>query len=225
MDDTDPPVIGRRGSYAKGVARRQEILDRAIGVFAERGAYATSLRSIAQALGISHAALLHYFDSREQLLIAVYEHAEAKREAAADAPEPAGPVDVLVRAAGANVAVPGLVELYSTLVAASLEAGNVTGRSYFVGRFARVRGDLADRVRDGQARGEIRTDVDADQVAALLVAASDGLQIQWLLDPSVQLETLGALTTLLRPPGPAPAGDRSWDGDEPGPRTRDRADR
>lgn len=224
MDDTDPPVIGRRGSYAKGVARRQEILDRAIEVFAERGAYATSLRSIAQALGVSHAALLHYFDSREQLLIAVYEHAEAKRHAVPDVSEPGGPVSVLVRAAAANVDVPGLVELYSTLVAASLEAGNVTGRSYFTERFARVRRDLADRVRGGQARGEIRADVDAEQVAALLVAASDGLQIQWLLDPSVRLETLETLATLLGPLAAPPTEHRSAAGDQqapdgrPGPR-------
>lgn len=200
MDDTTPPVIGRRGSYAKGVARRLEILDRAIEVFAERGAYATSLRSIAQAIGISHAALLHYFDSREQLLIAVYEHAEAKREADPHTPEPTGAVDVLVQAANANLDVPGLVELYSTLVAASLETGNDVGKSYFTQRFARVRRDLVDRIRAEQASGDIRNDVDADEIAALLVAASDGLQIQWLLDPSVRLESLGTLTTLLRPP-------------------------
>lgn len=199
MDDSTSPVIGRRGSYAKGVARRQEILDRAIEVFAERGAYATSLRSIAQAIGISHAALLHYFDSREQLLIAVYEHAEAKRNADPNTPEPTGAVDVLVQAANANVEVPGLVELYSTLVAASLETGNDIGKAYFTGRFTRVRADLVDRIRIEQADGRMRTDVDAQEIAALLVAASDGLQIQWLLDPAVRLEALGTLATLLRP--------------------------
>ena len=50
-------------------------------------------RSTAQALGVSHAALIHYFDSREQVLIAMYEHAEAKRHAVPDAPDPSGPVD------------------------------------------------------------------------------------------------------------------------------------
>lgn len=198
----EPPVIGRRGSYAKGVARRREILDRAIEVFAERGGYGTSLRSIAQAMGISHAALLHYFDSREQLLIAVYEHAEAKRSADPGAPQPAGALDLLVQAATANLEVPGLVELYSTLVAASLEAGDTVGRAYFTERFARVRSDLAERLRAEQASGTMRADVDADEIAALLVAASDGLQIQWLLDPSVRLQTLATLATLLRPPTP-----------------------
>ena len=72
--------IGRAGSYSKGIARRQEILDRAIGVFRERGADGTSLRRIAGAIGVSHGALLHYFSSREELLVAVYEHAERRRD-------------------------------------------------------------------------------------------------------------------------------------------------
>ena len=200
-DDVPPPVIGRAGSYAKGVARRQEILDRAIEVFAQRGGYGTSLRSIAQAIGVSHAALLHYFDSREQLLLAVYEHAELKRNSDPAAPRPTSAVDVMTLAATANVAVPGLVVLYTTLVAASLEAGNATGRQYFTERFDRVRRGLADRLRGEQERGVIRKDVDPEQIAALIVAASDGLQIQWLLEPSVRLqEKLGALETLLQPP-------------------------
>jgi len=199
--DEDTPLIGRRGSYPKGVARRQEILDRAIEVFARRGAYGTSLRSIAQAIGISHAALLHYFDSREQLLLAVYEHAELRRDADPAAPEPGSAVDVMVAAATANVKVPGLVELYSTLVAAALDEGNPVGRAHFTERFDRVRRELAERLRAEQAAGRMRTDVDPEQVAALLVAASDGLQIQWLLEPSIPLqETLGVLAALLRPP-------------------------
>ena len=198
-DSGDPAVIGRRGSYAKGVARRQEILDRAIEVFQERGADGTSLRRIAEAIGVSHAALLHYFDSREQLLVAVYEHAEAKRAGDPDAPEP-GAVEGMVDAATRNVTVPGLVELYSTLVAASLESGSEHSKAFFTRRFEVVRGDVAARLRAEQAAGMVRADVDPDQMAAIIVAASDGLQIQWLLDPSIELErTLGVLATLLRP--------------------------
>lgn len=199
MTDGDPAVIGRRGSYAKGVARRQEILDRAIEVFQERGADGTSLRRIAEAIGVSHAALLHYFDSREQLLVAVYEHAEAKRDLDSPASE-AGAVDRMVEAATQNVKVPGLVELYSTLVAASLETGSEHGRAFFTERFERVRSDVSERLRAEQAAGRVRTDVDPDQIAAIIIAASDGLQIQWLLDPTIELErTLGALAVLLRP--------------------------
>ena len=196
--DSDP-VIGRRGAHAKGVARRQEILDRAIEVFRERGADGTSLRRIAEAIGVSHAALLHYFDSREQLLVAVYAHAEAQRSTAGALDRPPG-VERMVDAAIANVEVPGLVQLYSTLVAAALESGNDVSRDYFSTRFERLRTELTTSFRAQQEDGRIRDDVPAEHLAALVIAASDGLQIQWLLNSSVELEgTLRSIATLLRP--------------------------
>ena len=194
-------MIGRQGAHAKGVARRQEILDRAIDVFRERGADGTSLRRIAEAIGVSHAALLHYFDSREQLLVAVYAHAEAQRAAAGDSATQTPGVERMVDAAIANVEVPGLVQLYSTLVAAALESGS-RGQSltYFSTRFERLRTELTTSFRTQQEDGLIRDDVPAEHLAALVIAASDGLQIQWLLNPSVELEgTLRSIATLLRP--------------------------
>lgn len=193
------PVIGRAGSYEKGVARRQEILERAAEVFRERGADGTSLRRIATAIGVSHAALLHYFDSREQLLVAVYEHAESKRDTSGEDSENA--VDILVRAAKINVGVPGMVELYTTLVAAALAAESTPSNLFFTDRFARVRGVITERLAQEQAAGTVRDDVDPADMAALFVAASDGLQIQWLLEPSVELErTLATFSVLLAPP-------------------------
>ncbi|CAI9390083.1 TetR/AcrR family transcriptional regulator [Microbacterium sp. T2.11-28] len=193
------PALGRQGLQPKGVARRQEILDRAIDVFRERGAYGTSLRRIAEALGVSHAALLHYFDSREQLLVAVYAHAEAQRSAAE--PEPHRGVDGMVHAAMANVEVPGLVELYSTLVAAALDGDDHVGTRFFSDRFERIRARLTAEFTADQEAGRIRDDVPAAHLAALLIAASDGLQIQWLLEPSLGLEsTLRTFAALLQPP-------------------------
>lgn len=72
------PISRPRGAYAKGIARRQEILDRAIEVFAERGADRTSLRAIAREVGVTHAALTHYFGSLEELLVAVYEESTVR---------------------------------------------------------------------------------------------------------------------------------------------------
>ncbi len=198
VDTGQGPVIGRRGSQPKGVARRQEILDRAIEVFRARGADGTSLRKIAEAIGVSHAALLHYFDSREQLLVAVYAHAEATRGATTTPSGPPG-IDTMIDAAIANVEVPGLVQLYTTLLAASLEAGSEVGREYFSTRFDRLRAELSASFRRQQEEGSIRDDVDPDHLAALLIAASDGLQIQWLLEPSVTLtETLRTFGALLQ---------------------------
>lgn len=95
-----------------------------------------------------------------------------------------------------------VVQLYSTLLAASLEAGNDVGRQYFFSdRFARLRARLTADFELEQQAGRMRADVPAAHIAALLIAASDGLQIQWLLEPSVGLETtLRTFATLLAPP-------------------------
>lgn len=190
-----------RGSYAKGLARRQQILDRAIEVFARRGSDGTSLRAIAREIGVSHAALTHYFTSREQLLVEVYREAERQKDARVPADPDSSAVELMADSARRNHEVPGLVQLYSTLIAAALEPGHPDATGFATERFTRVRANLADRVRRGQAAGLIRPDVDPDAVAALVVAASDGLQTQWLLDDSVaQTEALALLARLLAGP-------------------------
>lgn len=192
--------IGRAGSYSKGIARRQEILDRAIEVFRERGADGTSLRRIAQAIGVSHGALLHYFSSREELLVAVYAHAEHRRDLDQSDRGDVRAVDVMADAALSNLEVPGLVQLYSTLVATSLEVEAGPAKEFFTGRFERVRDSLEQRLRTDQEAGLVRGDVDPARTAALIVAASDGLQIQWLLDPTIELQqTLETFAVLLAP--------------------------
>ena len=190
-----------RGSYAKGVARRQEILDRAIEVFAARGADRTSLRAIAQEVGVTHAALTHYFGSLDELLVEVYRESERQNGIRRPTDPDATPIQVMRVWTESNREVAGLVQLYSTLVAAALEEKHPVAREFASERFARVRADLADRVRRNQSDGRIRSDLDPEAIAALVVAASDGLQTQWLLDPETpQNAALVLLEQLLEAP-------------------------
>jgi len=203
MDDSRPGSTDRESSrgagsrYPKGVARRQEILDRTIEVFATNGAERTSLRAIAEAIGVSHAALLHYFASREELLVEVLREDERVRGGSDDESEI---VSVMVNAAERNVSIPGLVALYSTMLAGALEPDKAVSREYFVPRFERIRQLLVQRIAAGQQLGTVRDDVDPEAMAALIIAASDGLQIQWLLDPDVDIAgSLALLNRILEP--------------------------
>jgi AcrR family transcriptional regulator len=199
MSDEERPAAPR-GSYAKGVARRQEILDRAIEVFARRGSDRTSLRAIAEEVGVTHAALRHYFGSLEELLVAVYQESERRGDDHPVDPDTT-PTELLRGWTESNREVQGLVQLYSTLVASALEEGHPAARQFATERFARIRADLAARVRHNQQTGRIRPDVDADAVAALVIAASDGLQTQWLLDATApQDAALALLDQLLSEP-------------------------
>ena len=62
-------------------ARRTEVLDAVIAVVAAGGIGDRSLRDIAAAAGTSHRMLLHYFGSRNELLLAIVEEVERRQTA------------------------------------------------------------------------------------------------------------------------------------------------
>jgi AcrR family transcriptional regulator len=179
--DDDAVTPPRRGGYRKGTERRAQILDEMIRMVAEQGVDASSLRSVADALGITHAALRHYFPSRDELLLAVYREHEVREQGAPERMKSA--IGDMRESAARNRAVPGLVQLYTTLSADAVQEGHPATREFMRERFTRLRADLAELIRRDQSSGRIRDDLDAEDLASLSIAVSDGLQVQWLLDP------------------------------------------
>ncbi|TCC29998.1 TetR/AcrR family transcriptional regulator [Kribbella speibonae] len=167
-------MASSRGPYAKGVAKRAEILRAALEVIARHGYRKTSTRELAAAAGLSEAGMLHYFGSKEQLFEAVL---RARDEADRARFEAGDPIDNLTAIIRHNGSVPGLVQLYSTF---SAEAGDPEHGSheYFVERYAAIREALADAVRARQTAGTLTAAADPETIATLLIALSDGLQVQ-----------------------------------------------
>ncbi|MEV0283013.1 MULTISPECIES: helix-turn-helix domain-containing protein [unclassified Kribbella] len=164
-----------RGPYAKGVAKREQILTAALEVIARNGYRKTSTRELAAAVGLSEAGLLHYFGSKEQLFEAVLRaRDEADAARLGDQYDVVGKLTAIVRH---NTDVPGLVQLYSTF---SAEAGDPQhgAHEFFVERYQQLREALAEGVRVRQADGTISAAADPEKIAALLIALSDGLQVQ-----------------------------------------------
>lgn len=171
-----------RRSYPKGVRRRQQIMDSVITLLAQRGVDRASLRTVGEAIGVSHTALRHYFSSRDELLVEAYRTHEAR--AAQDAPAASeSAVGLIIEAAERNRSIPGLVELYATLTTDALQEQHAVTREFVRGRFRSLREALAGMIASGQQAGRIAPGIDPLDAAALVIAASDGLQIQWLLDP------------------------------------------
>jgi AcrR family transcriptional regulator len=186
------------------VRRRQQILDSAIALFGQRGVDRASLRTVGQAIGVSHAALRHYFSSRDELLVEVYRAHEAR--AAADPPAAdESAVGQVIEAAERNRSIPGLVELYATLTTDALQEQRGVTREFVRERFRSLRHTLAGLIESGQHAGRIAADIDALDAASLVIAASDGLQIQWLLDPgAVDVGRSLSMLERLLPRGPQP---------------------
>jgi AcrR family transcriptional regulator len=169
----------RRGSYAKTPQRRREIVEAAADVFADRGYSGGSLRQVAKDIGVSVTSVMHHFPSKEVLLEAVLEHAdaEAAREIDLDAGRD-GLRGTVVRLARTGQDHPNLLRLLAVL-SAEASAAEHPAHDWFVERYRRVEDTVsgwaeADRIGDLDPAG---TRVLARRVIALW----DGLQLQWLL--------------------------------------------
>lgn len=176
-------AMASRGPYAKGIVKREEILDVALDLFARKGYDRTSVREIARLTGLSQAGLLHYFSSKEELFTEVLRRRDARNERAFD--ENGGDTvtpSALVSIVRHNTAEPGLVRLFVTMSAESTDRDN-PAHDFFQERYRKLRGDLASDIRARQESGDIAEDLDAEALASLLLAAADGLQLQWLLSP------------------------------------------
>ncbi|HEY0932774.1 MAG TPA: MFS transporter [Trebonia sp.] len=201
---TEDTAGSRPRSYPKGVRRRQQILDSLVALLGQRGVDRASLRSVGQAIGVSHTALRHYFSSRDELLVEAYRTHEARAAGAVPATDPSA-VGLIVEAAERNRSIPGLVELYATLTTDALQEQHAVTREFVRDRFRSLRAELAARVESAQRAGTVAADIDPADAAALVIAASDGLQIQWLLDPgTVDVGRSLAILERLLPPGTGP---------------------
>lgn len=176
----------KKGSYAKGIAKREEILTTALDVFAQKGYRGASLREIAESVGLSQAGLLHHFSSKEELFAEVLRKRDdvAEREHQADGGSRG--LDTLIDIVRHNADVPGLVQLYATISAEAADDDH-PGHPYFVARYAKLIGLVEEHVRSEQAAGRIAGSLDAAQVARIGVAVADGMQVQWMLDRSADM--------------------------------------
>ena len=176
--------------YAKGRARRAEIVHKAAEQFAEKGFGAATILDIAAACQISRAGLLHHFPDKEALLEAVLEERDTEDrlrfEPYTRIPGGIGILRRMVDLADHNRFVPGLIELFTRLSAEAATPDH-PAHEYFVRRYDRIRKGTARTLRAAQRAGFLRAGVEPEDAAVRLTALSDGLQSQWLLDDRLDM--------------------------------------
>jgi len=175
------PVSPARGPYRSGRARQREILAAATAVFAEGGYRGGSLRDMAKSIGVTPGAILHHFGSKEQLLVAVLDDRdEHSREAVEGFLAHNDTVGSLRAIVADNASKPGLMRLYTTLAAEAVSPEH-PAHMYFAERYTRLCAFIAgglDRESFTAPGGETNL-----EIAALVLATMDGLQLQWLMAP------------------------------------------
>jgi AcrR family transcriptional regulator len=151
---------------------------------ASQGYHATTLRSIARRIGTTPGLIVHHFASREGLfenLIDRWDEAETSEQLPPDAR-----LEQYLIGIGRNVKIPGIIDLYTAFAAEAASPGHPS-HDFFKQRFQRVRDEVANDLHLRRQQGRIRQDVDPVPTAEALIAFMDGLQLQWLFDPSIDM--------------------------------------
>lgn len=177
--------------------RRKEILTVATEAFGTSGFRGVSLADIAARVGISQPGLLHHFRSKEELLIAALEWRDEQNRAYVDGvfKESSSVEDVVLALFRDNMANPTSMRLYVVESAESIEPGHPADE-FFRRRYDVIRARMAERVRRDQALDRLPSTLDPLTFAAEIIAVMDGLQIQWLVDQS--LDTHAVLSAYLQ---------------------------
>ncbi|MGW2176709.1 TetR/AcrR family transcriptional regulator [Streptomyces sp. NPDC001732] len=186
---------------ARSAERRAEIVRAALEVIAERGYRGASLSAVAERVGLSQQGLLHYFPTKEALLVAVLEERDQWDTGGVTRSDGAWRIELLASLVEYNAMRPGIVQTFSALLGESVTEGH-PAREFFTRRYAQVRASMAATLR--AEHGErLPGGLTPERAAPLLVAVLDGLQYQWLLDPdSVDMPAaFEDFLALLRPAG------------------------
>lgn len=210
-------VDGRRQprSRPETIARRRDILDAAVDIFGAKGFAGGTLQDIADQVGMTHAGILHHFGSKDQLLLEVLEHRDKTDVADIEGQHIPDGVEFfrhLVRTALLNARRAGIVQAYAVLSAESVTDGH-PGREYFEGRYRTLRAEATAAFHLMCAERGITEPGTIAYAAAGILAAMDGLQVQWLLDPTdVDLArasefAIEAIVSAVLDPRPSPLAD------------------
>ncbi|GAA4045588.1 TetR/AcrR family transcriptional regulator [Agromyces indicus] len=185
FDASDAPFRAGTATKARGEARRREILDTAMSLFAEGGFNTVSLADIANDVGITQAGILHYFPNKAALLVAVLQEREARNIATREHLEADGvpPLEAYVRTLEENDATPELVRLFVILSAESTAPGHA-GHEWFMERNDALMDGMTERVRATIDERKLPPGITPAVITRWLLALAHGLGAQWVLDPS-----------------------------------------
>jgi AcrR family transcriptional regulator len=174
----------------RGDLKKTAIVEAAMSLFARDGYRGASIASIAESVQMTQPGLLHHFHSKEELLFAVLDERDRRSDDELERtgrPGGAGFYGSLQLVVERNAKSREMVKLFTVLVGEAAVSSEHPGHEHFAARYRRVTARIRGELEAMQGAGEIGADVDCGVIAAMLVAMMDGLQVQWLLDPSVDM--------------------------------------
>jgi AcrR family transcriptional regulator len=172
--------------------KRPRLVDAARSIFAEKGYASTRVADIAERAGVGKGTVYEYFSSKEELLFAVFEITNAEISLRMD--------DALAAGGSSEEKLHNVLRLGAEVIAEQVEMQPVIldfwaaarGKDFeetyhraVVASYSHFRNLFATFVHEGQERGEFKTSIDAEALAATVVATVDGLGVQLFFDRSL----------------------------------------
>jgi TetR/AcrR family transcriptional regulator, fatty acid metabolism regulator protein len=179
--------------------KRRHLLDAAVRVFARKGFHATRVGDIAEEAGVAHGLLYHYFDSKDQVLEAVFHEnwsvLLARISSVEETDEPAG--DQLRHIA--TIVLRTWLHLPDVVRVVIREFGRSPELAERLGELTQPIDAIERVITRGIERGEFRQDVDPRFAAAVVYGSIDELLTAWVLGrlPSSEEDVAVAEQTLL----------------------------
>jgi TetR/AcrR family transcriptional regulator, cholesterol catabolism regulator len=147
--------------------RREELIDAAVRVFANKGYEATSTQEIAEELGVLKGSIYYYIDSKEDLLFSVVQSVHDDMGRNLDrAKARTGAVEERIRGYFEDLLRLTIDRLdYSTVFYNDFRRLSEEHQSIVIKRRDEYERYLVDLLREGQRSGAVRDDVDSKLMA------------------------------------------------------------
>ena len=167
--------------------KARAIVDAMRASLGSRGAAGSTFDHVAQDAGVSRGLLHYYFGSKERLLVEVVRRdSEARVRSMARALDDADSIDAIVQVLVSELRNlvaedPAAHALIHELFSASRRNDEI--RDELAELYRRLRGQVADILREKETAGVVRLRGEPEAVASLLFALGDGMELQLLSDP------------------------------------------
>jgi TetR/AcrR family transcriptional regulator, fatty acid metabolism regulator protein len=179
-----PAKRPRQKAAPRGASdKRQRILQAAVRVFAKNGFYATRVSDVAKSAGVADGTIYLYFDSKDELLLSLFEDRVEKllTYMSSELPKLQGAQAKLRRIIEVQL---GLLEGERDLaevLTVTLRQSTKLLKEYAAPKFMAYIEVIAGVVSEGQAAGDFRDDVTPHLVARATWGALDGIALTWAL--------------------------------------------
>jgi AcrR family transcriptional regulator len=192
-------------SAAYLAARRNQILDAAWTCFGRRGYHETTMQDICKESGLSYGALYRYFDSKEAILRATSERAQAEAlNRVAEARSQGGSPLEALHSLGATVfgtlndpSCDAITKVHIETLPEALRRPDLV--ESLSAELRAWRSSMTALLTEARDAGHLSPAVDPEGLAVVLICLWEGLRVHHLIDPDhfTPEQVLGAVSALI----------------------------